>query len=158
MSKTKRIIRIMLALNNNNSITAKELAKSEGVSERTILRDIQELSEIYFPVYSERGRNGGFSTLKNKMIPPIWFSEDEIIALFFAIDAMQYVGATPFSTSYNVILNKLFNMIPQETSDAIENTRDKILMWQPNIKVDKRVLRNLYDASVEEKTVNILYE
>ncbi|MGQ0454098.1 HTH domain-containing protein [Bacillus sp. SS-TM] len=45
MSKTKRIIRIMLALNNNNSITAKELAKSEGVSERTILRDIQELSE-----------------------------------------------------------------------------------------------------------------
>lgn len=49
-------------------------------------------------------------------------------------------------------------MIPQETSDAIENTRDKILMWQPNIKVDKRVLRNLYDASVEEKTVNILYE
>lgn len=49
-------------------------------------------------------------------------------------------------------------MIPQETSDTIENTRDKILMWQPNIKVDKTVLRNLYDASVEEKTVNILYE
>ena len=42
-------------------------------------------------------------------------------------------------------------MIPQETSDTIENTRDKILMWQPNIKVDKTVLRNLYDASVEEK-------
>ena len=41
-------------------------------------------------------------------------------------------------------------MIPQETSDTIENTRDKILMWQPNIKVDKTVLRNLYDASVEE--------
>ena len=66
MSKTKRIIRIMLALNNNNSITAKELAKSEGVSERTILRDIQELSEIYFPVYSERGRNGGFKEEANR--------------------------------------------------------------------------------------------
>ena len=47
---------------------------------------------------------------------------------------MQYVGSTPFSSSYEVISNKLFNMIPQETSDAIENTRDKILMWQPNIK------------------------
>ncbi|SDZ41331.1 hypothetical protein SAMN04488156_13029 [Bacillus sp. 166amftsu] len=55
-----------------------------------------------------------------------------------------------------VILNKLFNMIPQETSDAIENTRDKILMWQPNIKVDKKTLRDLYDAAIEEKTVNIL--
>ncbi|WP_255261217.1 helix-turn-helix transcriptional regulator [Bacillus pseudomycoides] len=49
-------------------------------------------------------------------------------------------------------------MIPQETSDVIENTRDKVLMWQPNIKVDERTLRNLYDASVEEKTVSILYE
>ena len=157
MSKTKRIIRIMLALNNNKAITAKELAENEGVSERTIIRDIQELSEIHFPVYSLRGRYGGFSALANKMIPPIWFSEDEIIALFFAVDAMQYIGSTPFSSRYKEMLNKLLSMIPQDTTEIIEETKDKVLMWQPSVKVNEAILRDLYSASLKERTVDILY-
>lgn len=158
MSKTKRIIRIMLALNNNASITSKELAEIEGVSERTIMRDIQELSEIHFPVYSQRGRHGGFATLENKMIPPIWFSEGEIIALYFAINAIQYISSTPFSSNYHEILNKVLNLIPQKTTELLTETKNKVLMWQPSIKVDETQLKDIYQASLENKTVTILYE
>ncbi|SIS17423.1 Predicted DNA-binding transcriptional regulator YafY, contains an HTH and WYL domains [Williamsia sterculiae] len=42
-------------------MTAAELAAELGVSERTVLRDIDALSLSGVPVYSERGRHGGFA-------------------------------------------------------------------------------------------------
>lgn len=54
----------MLLLQHGRRVTARELAERLDVSERTVLRDIEELSGAGVPVYATRGPNGGFQLLE----------------------------------------------------------------------------------------------
>lgn len=58
-----RLLRLLLALHNGDRLTAAQLADRLGVSERTVLRDIEVLSSSGVPVYSTRGPGGGFEML-----------------------------------------------------------------------------------------------
>ena len=60
MSKTKRLIELMMTVNAKRKFTARELAEEFNVSYRTILRDLDELSELGVPLYSEVGADGGY--------------------------------------------------------------------------------------------------
>ncbi|MDF2837107.1 MAG: DeoR family transcriptional regulator, partial [Paenibacillus sp.] len=82
MSKSKRLMELMLVINQKREFTVRELAREFAVSRRTILRDLQELSEIGVPLYSEVGPHGGYRVLKQRLLPPIAFSEEEAVAIF----------------------------------------------------------------------------
>ena len=58
MSKAVRLIEIMITINAKKDFTAGELAEEFSVSRRTILRDLQELEQAGFPIYSEVGAAG----------------------------------------------------------------------------------------------------
>lgn len=58
-----RLLNLLLVLQNGGRITARDLAHRLGVSERTVLRDIDTLSQAGVPVYGVRGPGGGFTML-----------------------------------------------------------------------------------------------
>ncbi len=58
-----RLLNLVLILQNGARFTAADLAERLQVSERTILRDIDELSGAGVPVYATRGPGGGFQLL-----------------------------------------------------------------------------------------------
>ena len=86
----------MIAINAKKNFTAGELAEEFSVSRRTILRDLQELEQAGFPIYSEVGAAGRYHILKERVLPPITFSEGEAKAVFFACQALQYYRDLPF--------------------------------------------------------------
>lgn len=55
-----RLVTLMLLLQDGCRHIASDLARELEVSERTVLRDLDELSGAGVPVYATRGRNGGF--------------------------------------------------------------------------------------------------
>ena len=57
--KSSRLMSTLLLLQTHGSLTAEELARRFEVSRRTILRDVEALSEAGVPVHTERGRGGG---------------------------------------------------------------------------------------------------
>lgn len=57
--KADRLIRLILLLQVKGTMTAKDLAERFEVSERTIYRDIDDISSFGVPIYVDRGRNGG---------------------------------------------------------------------------------------------------
>ena len=57
--RAERLLSILMALQRGHPLTAGELAQRLEVSIRTIFRDIDALSSMGVPVYSEPGRGGG---------------------------------------------------------------------------------------------------
>ena len=88
MSKTERLFSVMDALRRHRSpVTAAELAREQGVSVRTVYRDVQTLLSLGAPIDGEAGiryllRPGFF-------LPPLTFTADELEALILGARWVQ---------------------------------------------------------------------
>ena len=110
MSKAERLIEMMITINAKRDFTVGELANEFSVSKRTILRDLQELEQAGFPLYSEVGAAGGYHILKERILPPIVFSESEAKSVFFACQALQFYRDLPFEQETISVLKKFFKL------------------------------------------------
>jgi len=82
--RADRLISLVLLLRQSGRVTAGTLARELEVSPRTVLRDLEALSLAGVPIYSERGRHGGFSLLPGWAADLTGLNHDEALALLVA--------------------------------------------------------------------------
>lgn len=80
MSSAERRDRLIRILKMNGTVTVEYLSNRLQVSERTILRDITELS-IRYPITTQPGRHGGVSLLHTSEPPKTVLPPSEIALL-----------------------------------------------------------------------------
>lgn len=157
MSRAERLIELMITINAKRSFTAGELAEEFSVSKRTILRDLQVLENMGFPLYSKVGAAGGYHILKERILPPITFSESEAKSIFFACQSLEYYNDLPFEQETISVLKKFLNCIPNDIQYNIENMRRKIVFWTPDKHCPTPLLKELFDIIMNGSTIKIEY-
>ncbi|MDX1581043.1 MAG: WYL domain-containing protein, partial [Alphaproteobacteria bacterium] len=103
--------------------TVAELVEECQVTRRTIYRDLQAVLEAGYPLVSERLADGqvvyrflsGFSK-----IPPITFSLEELMTLYFCRGQLAFLQGTPFQDDMEAIFSRIRSSMPPRSVAHLE--------------------------------------
>jgi predicted DNA-binding transcriptional regulator YafY len=157
--KADRLISLLLFLQSRRQCSARVLAESLEVSERTIYRDVDALSAAGIPVYAERGSNGGIALADGYRRALTNFSEDEIRALF--VSGASALADLGLERGLDRALQKLHGALAVVQQRAAEKSRARIHLdqrrWnQP--EPPRVVLTTLRRAVWDDRRIRMRYE
>ena len=159
--KADRLISILMLLKVHKQLTAKDLAKRLEVSVRTIYRDIESLSSIGIPIFTDRGTNGGIKLLGDYQTSLSGINKDELYSLFIPTGdkVLDDLGIEKLKDSTMI---KLLGDSSTYQINEIKNIQNYIFIdmytWGENPqKVDTAILSTLKEGIWNNKVLNIAY-
>jgi len=121
MDKTERLFSIMDALRRHrHPVTAAALAEEQGVSVRTLYRDVQTLIGLGAPIDGEAGI--GYMLRPGFFLPPLMFSAEELEALVLGARWVQGRPDAALADAAKNALGKIATASPEDLRDRIGNT------------------------------------
>lgn len=158
--RADRLVSILLLLQVNRRITARELAARLEVSERTIHRDMDALSAAGVPVVAERGNGGGWGLMEAYRTNLTGLNHSEIQALFLAKPS-QLLSDLGLRQASEGALIKLLAALPSISRRDAEYARQRIHIdtagWR-NSPENVAALPALQEAIWQERKLQFTYE
>lgn len=94
--KIDRLIGIIMILLKRDKVTAPELAERFEVSRRTINRDIEDICKAGIPIITTQGSGGGISIPDSYKIDKVFFTDDELQAVFSGLKGIDSVSKSSY--------------------------------------------------------------
>jgi len=146
----------LLVLQARGRVTVAEVAAQLEVSERTARRDMEALALAGIPVYSQRGRGGGWSLLGGARTDLTGLTQAEARALFLVAGPSS--SATP---ELRAALRKLVRALPESFRAEAEAAAGAVVIdptaWGRHPSDDPPYLALLQRAVVEGRQVRLGY-
>jgi predicted DNA-binding transcriptional regulator YafY len=155
MDKTERLFSVMDALRRHRRpVTAAALAEEQGVSVRTLYRDVQTLIGLGAPIDGEAGV--GYMLRPGFFLPPLMFTPEELEALVLGGRWVQAQPDAGLTAAARNALAKIATASPDDLRDRIKDTGLwPVLMRGPAEPV--AVLGLVRAAMRDEKALHIAY-
>jgi predicted DNA-binding transcriptional regulator YafY len=118
MRRADRLFQIIQGLHHDRAVTARHLAEQLEVSERTIYRDIQDLSLSGVPITGEAGL--GYRLMKGFHLSPLMFNEEELAALLLGARMVQAWTDKGLARSAQQAMAKIEHVIPDHLKPELE--------------------------------------
>ena len=155
MGKTGRLFAIIDSLRRRRRpVTAEILADEQGVSVRTLYRDIQALIALGAPVEGEAGV--GYVLRPGFFLPPLMFTADELEALVLGARWVEGRQDGALSRAAGLALAKIAAASPDELKQRI----DEAGLWPVSsgwCEINAPLLATVRAAMRGEKTLHIEY-
>lgn len=123
--RADRLLSILLLLQVQRRLTARELAERLRVSARTIHRDMEALSGAGVPVVAERGAGGGWHLLEEYRTNLTGLSDAEVQALFLASPGRLFADLGLAEAADGALI-KLLAALPTRHRGRAEDIQSRI--------------------------------
>ena len=156
--RTDRLLAVLLLLQRRGQVTAVEVARELEVSERTARRDLDALATAGVPVYSLRGRGGGWRLVGGARTDLSGLTASEARALFLVAGPAS--ATTP---AVKAALRKLVHALPEPFRVQAEAAASAFVMDPPRWGSNRvehrppRFLDELQDAVIRGVQVRLGY-
>lgn len=158
MSKIKRLTDVWAYINDRQKFTIKELSEKFNLSTKTIQRYLIELNKMGLPIQAEKGRNGGYRVLNNSYIPPVVFTEKEVMSIVFAFKSLQVYNFSHIKKEIDSIIEKI-NYNRESSAKIGINNIEKYIEFIANYKnIDINIVTEFFKASSNSCVLNIKYK
>ncbi|EHU9835685.1 YafY family transcriptional regulator, partial [Listeria monocytogenes] len=158
MKKSERLNDMMLFLNDKNVFQLSDIMTKYDISRSTAIRDVKSLEEIGMPIYSERGRNGHYQVLRNRLLSPIVFNIDEVFALYFSMLTLKAYETTPFHLSVEKLKTKFERCLSAEKIEMLRKTEEVFSLGYIKHNNQCEFLDVILQFTMEEKVCQINYD
>lgn len=133
MRRADRLFQIILLLGGKKVVTAQHLAAELQVSERTVYRDIRDLTLSGVPIEGEAGV--GYVLRRGFQVPPLMFSTDELRALVLGTRMVEGFTDEVLRAAARQALAKIGAVLP----DALKEDLDNTSLLVPDFHVPKKI-------------------
>ncbi|HEU0028849.1 MAG TPA: YafY family protein, partial [Ktedonobacterales bacterium] len=145
MSRTDRMLAIVLELQAHRWRRAEDLARALETSKRTIYRDLEALGRAGVPLISTPGR--GYTLVEGYFLPPVSFTADEATILSLGADVMAQSFDAQYRAAAQSAASKITAALPERLRVDVAALRERILVGpagealQPETAATLRALR-----------------
>jgi proteasome accessory factor B len=137
-SQASRVQGILRTLGARHGITIGELADEFGVTKRTLYRDLKALQDSGYPLLTEVIEGTTYWKLEPsfKRVPPVTFTLNELMALYFSRKLFISPGKSPFRAELESAFKKIESSLPAKHLARLEKIEE---MFSPLVKTSKKI-------------------
>lgn len=158
MSRTVRLLELLVRVQTKPRFTAQELAEEFGVSRRTMLRDLSALSGMGVPLRSTPGPGGGYSLPRGgrRLSPSL--TVDEALGLIVSYEALLRYPVHPFSSEGVSAVTKLRSALPKDVVGELDLLRRHVAVVEPVREYEAPLLGELLSAALDGAHLEVAYD
>ena len=138
---------------------AKKLSERFELSEKQAQREIDFMRDrLYAPLSYNPTKKGYEYEDDSYELPPIWFKEDELLAMCLALRLASTLPDHQFKNSLHDLLQKFLTYRFLDSPPSFEDLREKISVKNVEYyKVDETVFHKVVDSLFRNKSLRISY-
>ena len=156
MNRVERLAAIILLL-QEQAYTSQQIARHFEVSRRTILRDVQALSEMGVPVIAQEGPGGGYSLPQHYRVEPLPLTRQEIFLLMLSLSAIEKLSDLPFRQERASLKAKLRAALPKKELSGADGMLRSVEVDLPPRDMRTPYLEPLMLAAQQNQWVRVEY-
>jgi predicted DNA-binding transcriptional regulator YafY len=158
MSRTERLLELLIKVQTTPRFTAEEMAVEFGVSRRTMLRDLQALSAMGIPLAARPGPYGGYELISRGRTLALSLSIDEALGMILSYEAFLQYTASPFAAQSLAAITRLRAALPPDVVRQLDRIHRHVVVVQPAPSYRAPLLSAILQAALDEVHLDIVYD
>ena len=150
MSRTARLLELLIKVQAKPRFTVGEIAEEFGVSRRTMLRDLQALSAMGVPLTATPGPGGGYMLIQRRRLLPLALTLEEALGIVLSYESFLHYLQTPFASQSLPATTKLRSALPPDVVRELDRLKRHVAVIERQQPYEAPLLGELLRAALDE--------